>query len=84
MPQIVLTPATKGEELIAKLNSIALGAEADDLVLRRIDQEARRMMAAVPAVAHTVLGAVAALKGRADDVRTHFHVARLAAIRELC
>ena len=75
MPGHVPTPATKAEELIEKLNMIALGAEVDDLVLRRISQEAQRAMPAGPAEAHTVLGAVAALQGHAEDVRKHFEIA---------
>ena len=75
MPQRVPTAATKGAELIKRLNSIALGGEVDDLVLRRIDLEARRMMTADPVEANTVLGAVASLEGRADDVQKHFEIA---------
>ena len=75
MPRRVPSPATKGAELIEKLNSIVLDAEVDDLALWRIEQEARGLMAADPGEAHTVLGAVAALEGRTDDVRTHFRIA---------
>ena len=69
------TPAIKGARLVEQLNAIALGAQEDDLVLRRIDHEAQKMVAADPAEAHTVLGAVAALEGRANDVRKHFLIA---------
>ena len=75
MPGRFAAPATKGPVLIEQLNAIALGAESDDLALRRIGHEARKIMAADPVEAHTVLGAVAALEGRADDVRSHFHTA---------
>ena len=75
MPGRVTAPATKGAALIEQLNAIALGAEADDFVLRRIGREARSIMTANPVEAHTVLGAVAALEGRADDVQKHFHIA---------
>lgn len=75
MPRRVPTAATKGAELIKRLNSITLGAELDDLVLRRIDLEARRMMTADPVEANTVLGAVASLEGRTGDVRKHFEIA---------
>lgn len=67
--------ATKGAELIDRLNVIALGAEVDDLALRRIRQEAQRLTGADPVGAHTTLGAIAALECRADDVRKHFRVA---------
>lgn len=67
--------ATKGAELIDRLNAVMLGAEVDDLVLQRIRHEAQRLMGADPVEAHTVLGAIAALEGRADEVRKHFRVA---------
>ena len=67
--------ATKGAELIDRLNAVMLGAEVDDLVLRRIRHEAQRLMGADPVEAHTVLGAIATLEGRADEVRQHFRVA---------
>lgn len=75
MPGRVTAPATKGSALIEQINAIALGVESDDLALRRIGHEARKIMPADPVEAHTVLGAVAALEGRADDVRSHFHTA---------
>ena len=71
----VPTPATKGSELIDRLNAVVLEAEVDELVLRRIRHEAQQLMGADPVEAHTVLGAIATLEGRADDVRKHFRVA---------
>ena len=71
----VPTPATKGAELINRLNAVVLGAEVDDLVLRRLRHEAQQLMGPAPVEAHTVLGAIATLEGRADDVRKHFRVA---------
>ena len=82
MPRRVSTAATKGAELIKRLNSIALGAEVDDLVLRRIDLEARRMMTTDPVEANTVLGAVASLEGRAGRCSEALRD-RIAAVREL-
>lgn len=71
----VPTPATKGAELIDRLNAAMLGAEVDDLELRRIRHGARQLMGADPVEAHTALGAIATLEGRADEVRKHFRVA---------
>ena len=67
--------ATKGAELIDRLNAVRGGTEVDDLVLRRIRQEAQQLMGADPVEAHTVLGALASLEGRADEVQKHFRVA---------
>ena len=75
MPRRVPTAATKAVELFKTLNSIALGAEVDDFVLRRIERDARKMMNAAPVDANSVLGAVAALEGRSGDVRKHFKIA---------
>ena len=75
MPRRVPAAATKAVELFETLNSIWLGSEVDDLVLRRIEREARTMMNAAPQHANSVLGAVAALEGRSDDVRKHFNIA---------
>lgn len=75
MPRRVPAAATKAVELFETLNSIWLGTEVDDLVLRRIEREARTMMNAAPQDANSVLGAVAALEGRSDDVRKHFNIA---------
>ena len=75
MPRRVPAAATKAVELFKTLNSIWLGTEVDDLVLRKIEREARTMMNAAPQDANCVLGAVAALEGRSDDVRKHFNIA---------
>ena len=60
MPRRVAAAATKAVELFKTLNSIALGAEVDDLVLRRIERDAKQMMNTAPVDANSVLGAVAA------------------------
>ena len=75
MPRRVATAATKAVELFETLNSIALGTEVDDLVLRRVERDAKKMMNTAPVDANSLLGAVAALEGRSDDVRKHFNIA---------
>ena len=67
--------ATKASEFVEQINSITCADEADDLALLRIEREAQKLMAADPEGAHTVLGAVAALQGRGDDVRRHHRIA---------
>ncbi len=67
--------ATKASELVEQINSIRYADEVDDLALRRIDRDAQKLMTADPEGAHTVLGAVAALQGRVDDVRRHHRIA---------
>ena len=67
--------ATKASDLADQINAIAYADEANDLALRRIEREAQALMAADPVGAHTVLGAVAVLRGRDDDVRRHHRIA---------
>ena len=67
--------ATKASELVEQINAIRCADEADDLALRRIERDAQKLMAADPEGAHTVLGAVAVLQGRIDDVRRHHGIA---------
>ena len=75
MPYHVPARATKASGLVEQINAIAYADEANDLALRRIEREAQALMAADPEGAHTVLGAVAVLRGRDDDVRRHHRIA---------
>ena len=67
--------ATKASELAEQINAITYADEANDLALRRIERNAHKLMAADPVGAHTVLGEVAVLRGRVDDVRRHHGIA---------
>lgn len=75
MPYDVPAHATKASGLVARINAAAYAGEANDLALKRIEREAATLMAADAVGAHTVLGAVAVLRGRADDVRRHHRIA---------
>lgn len=66
---------TKASELAEQIKAIAYADEANDLALRRIEREAQALMNTDPVGAHTVLGAVAVLRGRAADVRRHHRIA---------
>ena len=67
--------ATKASELAERINAITYADEVNDLALRRIERDAHKLMAADPVDAHTVLGAVAVLRGRIDEVRRHHDIA---------
>ena len=69
------TPATRASRLVDQLRSIAWADEQDDFSLLRIEREARGLMTADPVGAHTVLGALASLRGNAEDVRYHNDIA---------
>ena len=76
MPYHVPARATQqASGLVEQIKAIAYADEANDLALRRIEREAQALMAADPVGAHTVLGAVAVLRGRVDDVRRHHRIA---------
>ena len=75
VPYDVPARATKASGLVERLNDAAYAGEANDLALRRIEREAQALMVAEPEAAHTVLGGVAVLRGRADDVRRHHRIA---------
>ena len=75
MSHHVPAPVAKASGLIEQIGSIALTDEEDDLTLRRIEREARGLMDVDLVGAHTVLGAVAALRGRVADVRSHYRIA---------
>ena len=69
------TPAAKASRLVDQLRSLAPVEEPDELLLRRIEREARGLMTADPVGAHTVLGVLASLRGNTEDVRYHNHIA---------
>ena len=69
------TPATKASRLVDQLRSLAPVEEPDELLLRRIEREARGLMTADPVGAHTVLGVLASLLGNTEDVRYHNDIA---------
>ena len=65
----------KADELIGRLGTVASADTADELAIRRIQNDAKRLMNSDPAGAHTVMGGVAALLGNLDEVHTHHRVA---------
>ena len=69
------TPAAKASRLVEQLRSLDPREEPDELLLRRIEREARGLMTADPVGAHTVLGVLASLRGSAEGVRYHNDIA---------
>ena len=67
--------ATKASGLVDRINAATNAGETSELALKRIEREARELMIADPEAAHTVLGGVAVLRGRVDDVRRHHRIA---------
>lgn len=65
---------SKANELIDRL-SRALADGANDLTVRRLEQDARQLMSADVVGAHTVLGGVAALRWDAKAVHHHYRIA---------
>ena len=68
-------PAGKAGELLDRLIGIAARRDVDDLALERVAQEAQALMPSHAAGAHTVLGAVASVRGDIEGVRRHHGIA---------
>lgn len=68
-------PASKTNTLIDRLAAVAAAPTLDELEIGRIHREASALIQADAAGAHTVLGAVAALRGDADKARQHHEIA---------
>ena len=75
MPYRTLPRAPRSSEIVESLRVIAAAEQPDDFALRRLERDARGLMDADPVGAHTVLGAVASLRGEAEDVRRHHRIA---------
>ena len=75
MPYDIPSSAPKSEELIKTLTRIAASDEINEFELRKLDREARKLMTADAAAAHTVLGGIASLRGRTEAVREHHEIA---------
>lgn len=75
MPHDIPALATKAAGLAKRVDTATYVGEANDLELRRIERDAQALMAADPEAAHTMLGGVAVLRGRTDDVRRHHRIA---------
>ncbi|MCY3838915.1 MAG: hypothetical protein OXH09_09780 [Gammaproteobacteria bacterium] len=68
-------PQTKARRLVDRLSQASEVGTANDVVLRRLEQEAQQLMHADVVGAHTVLGGVASLRWDLDRVRHHFRIA---------
>ncbi len=64
-------PASKAGTLVQRLAALADQAILDEFEMRRLEREAQALMRADPAGAHTLLGGLAALRGKGDDSRHH-------------
>ena len=69
------TRATKAQELVRRLTTIADAEELNEWGIRQLEREARALMDADAVAAHIVLGGVAALKGEVAEVREHHRIA---------
>ena len=69
------TRASKAQELVKRLTTIADAEELHEWGIRRLEREARGLMDADAVAAHIVLGGVAALEGDIAAVREHHRIA---------
>ena len=69
------SPKSQSSGLIERLSRASEDGVANDVTLLRLEQDARRLMAADVVGAHTVLGGVASLRWDVDLVHDHFRIA---------
>ena len=67
--------APKANELLAQLTPIMRSPVVDEVALRRIGAEAKRMLRSHARRAHVVLGIVEAVRGDATATREHYRIA---------
>ena len=67
--------APKANELLTQVGSIAHSAVVDELALRRIAADARRLMRSDALWAHILLGTIGAVRGDGDATREHYRIA---------
>ena len=69
------SPVPRFNEILETLQLCAAGTELSEFELRRIERDARALMRKDAGFAHTVLGAVAALRGNSEEARQHHDIA---------
>ena len=67
--------ASKSNELLTHLQALARSDMLDEVALRRVAAQARRLMGSDPAAAHVALGTVEALVGNEGATKEHYRVA---------
>ena len=75
MPYQIPARAPRSAEIIESLRMVAATEEINDFALRKLERDARGLMKADAVCAHTVLGAIASLRGAAENVRRHHQIA---------
>ena len=68
-------PATKQSDLLQEINLLSDRENVDDLTLRRLKMEAKKLANAAPDEGRVVLGALAALDWNLEGVHKHYSVA---------
>ena len=68
-------PASRTSELLEQLNRLSRSFAPDEIALRRVKSEARKMMSTNPADAHIILGAIGSIEGDAEATHHHHRTA---------
>ena len=74
-PYEIETPESRAGLLLAQINSVATARRMNSISMHAIEVDARALVAADAPAAHGVLGALAALHGKYEDVRVHYRIA---------
>lgn len=67
--------ATRAGLLLSQVNALATTSRMNSITMQAIEYDAHGLITADPSGAHSVLGALAALRGRDEEVRVHYRIA---------
>ena len=74
-PYEIETPENRAGLLLAQINTVATARRMNSISMHAIEVDARALVAADAPGAHGALGALAALRGKDEDVRVHYRIA---------
>ena len=73
-PYEIETPENRAGLLLAQINSVATARRMNSINMHAIEVDAHALVAADAPGAHGALGALAALRGKDEDVRVHYRI----------
>jgi hypothetical protein len=74
-PYEIADPSSRAGLLLSQVNAVATARRMNATTTHAIENDARALLVADPPGANSVLGALAALRGRVGDVRAHYGTA---------
>ena len=74
-PYEIADPSSRAGLLLSQVNAVATATRMNAITAHAIENDAWALLSTDPPGAHCVLGALAGLRGRVTDVRTHYDAA---------